>query len=123
MRTSIRIALDLVLVVVFAIIGRASHGEALTLGGVLLTGWPFFVGCLLGSVLAGVLLRLPWLYEGLLVWLTTVVLGMFLRGITGGGMAAGFLIVATLVLAFLLIGWRMLAALARRRAATARENT
>lgn len=123
MRTSIRVALDLVLVVVFAIIGRASHGEALTLGGVLVTGWPFFVGCLLGSVLAGVLLRLPWLYEGLLVWLTTVVLGMFLRGITGGGMAAGFLIVATLVLAFLLIGWRMLAALARRRAAPARENT
>ena len=117
MRTSIRIALDLVLVVVFAIIGRASHGEALTLGGVLVTGWPFLVGCLLGSVIAGVLLRLPWLYEGLLVWLTTVVLGMFLRGITGGGMAAGFLIVATLVLAVLLIGWRMLAALARRRAA------
>jgi hypothetical protein len=115
MRTSIKVALDLVLVVVFSIIGRASHGEALTLSGVLVTGWPFLVGCLLGSVIAGVLLRLPWLYEGLLVWLTTVVLGLFLRGITGGGMAAGFLIVATLVLAFLLIGWRMLAALARRR--------
>jgi hypothetical protein len=122
MRTSIRVALDLVLVVVFAVIGRASHGEALTLSGVLVTGWPFLVGCLLGSVSAGVLLRLPWLYEGLLVWLTTVVLGMFLRGITGGGMAAGFLIVATLVLAVLLIGWRMLAALARRRAAPALDN-
>jgi hypothetical protein len=116
MRTSIRIALDLVLVVVFAIIGRASHGEALTLGGILVTGWPFLVGCLVGSLIAGVLLRLPWLYEGLLVWLTTVVLGMFLRAITGGGMALGFLIVATVVLAVLLIGWRMLAALARRRA-------
>jgi len=115
MRTSIRIALDLVLVVVFAIIGRASHGEALTLGGILVTGWPFLVGCLVGSLIAG-MLRLPWLHEGLLVWLTTVVLGMLLRAITGGGMALGFLIVATVVLAVLLIGWRMLAALARRRA-------
>ena len=116
MQTSIRIALDLVLVVVFAIIGRASHGEALTLGGILVTGWPFLVGCLVGSLIAGVLLRLPWLHEGLLVWLTTVVLGMLLRAITGGGMALGFLIVATVVLAFLLIGWRVLAALVRRRA-------
>jgi Protein of unknown function (DUF3054) len=98
MRTSIRIALDLVLVLVFAIIGRASHGEALTPGGILLTGWPFLVGCLLASVLACVVLRLSWLREGLLVW-----------AITGGSLAIGFLIVATIVLAVFLIGWRMVA--------------
>lgn len=109
MRTPIRIALDLVLVVVFAIIGRASHGEALTPGGILLTGWPFLVGCLLGSVLACVVLRLSWLREGLLVWAITVVVGMLLRGITGGSLAIGFLIVATIVLAVFLIGWRMVA--------------
>jgi len=109
MRTSIRIALDLVLVVVFAIIGRASHGEALTLGGILVTGWPFLVGCLLGSVLACVVLRLSWLREGLLAWAITVVVGMLLRGITGGSLAIGFLIVATIVLAVFLIGWRMVA--------------
>jgi Protein of unknown function (DUF3054) len=109
MRTPIRIALDLVLVVVFVIIGRASHGEALTPGGILLTGWPFLVGCLLGSVLACVVLRLSWLREGLLVWAITVVVGMLLRGITGGSLAIGFLIVATIVLAVFLIGWRMVA--------------
>jgi Protein of unknown function (DUF3054) len=109
MRTPIRIALDLVLVVVFAIIGRVSHGEALTPGGILLTGWPFLVGCLLGSVLACVVLRLSWLREGLLVWAITVVVGMLLRGITGGSLAIGFLIVATIVLAVFLIGWRMVA--------------
>lgn len=109
MRTSIRIALDLVLVLVFAIIGRASHGEALTPGGILLTGWPFLVGCLLASVLACVVLRLSWLREGLLVWAITVVVGMLLRGITGGSLAIGFLIVATIVLAVFLIGWRMVA--------------
>jgi len=122
MRTPARIAIDLVLVVVFAVVGRASHGEALSIDGLLVTGWPFLLECLVGSLIAGVLLRLPWLYEGLLVWLTTVVLGMFLRAITGGGMALGFLIVATVVLALLLIGWRMLAALARRRAAPTPET-
>ena len=109
MRTPARIAIDLVLVVVFAVVGRASHGEALSLDGLLVTGWPFLLGCLIGSVLASVVLRLSWLREGLLVWAITVVLGMLLRGITGGGMAIGFLIVATIVLAVFLIGWRIVA--------------
>ena len=109
MRTPARIAIDLVLVIVFAVIGRASHGEALSLGGVLVTGWPFLLGCLIGSMLACLVLRLSWLREGLLVWAVTVVLGMLLRGISGGGMAIGFLIVATVVLAAFLVGWRMVA--------------
>ncbi len=109
MRTPARIAIDLVLVIVFAVIGRASHGEALSLGGVLVTGWPFLLGCLIGSMLACLVLRLSWLREGLLVWAITVVLGMLLRGISGGGMAIGFLIVATVVLAAFLVGWRMVA--------------
>jgi hypothetical protein len=109
MRTPARIAIDLVLVLVFAVVGRASHGEALTPGGVLLTGWPFLVGCLIGSVLASLVLTLSWFREGVLVWAITVVVGMLLRGITGGGLAVGFLIVATIVLAVFLVGWRMVA--------------
>ena len=109
MRTPARIAIDLVLVVVFAVIGRASHGEALSLSGVLVTAWPFLLGCLIGSVLGSLVLRLGWLREGLLVWAITVVVGMLLRGIAGGGMAIGFLIVATGVLALFLVGWRMVA--------------
>ena len=109
MRTPGRIALDVVLVLVFAVVGRASHGEDLSALGVVQTGWPFVVGCLLGSVLACLVLRLGWLREGLLVWAITVVVGMLLRGITGGGLAVGFLIVATIVLAVFLVGWRMVA--------------
>jgi hypothetical protein len=67
------------------------------------------VGCLIGTVLASLVLTLSWLREGLLVWSVTVVVGMLLRGIAGGGLAIGFLIVATLVLAVFLIGWRMIA--------------
>jgi hypothetical protein len=109
MRTPARIAIDLVLVVVFAVVGRSSHGEVLSAGGILTTGWPFLVACLIGSVLASVVLTLAWLREGLLVWAITVVVGMLLRGITGGGLAIGFLIVATIVLAVFIIGWRMIA--------------
>ncbi len=43
MRPWMKTGLDLVLVLVFAIIGRASHGEALTPVGILVTGWPFLV--------------------------------------------------------------------------------
>jgi hypothetical protein len=109
MRTPGRIALDVALVLVFAVVGRASHGEDLSALGVVATGWPFVVGCLMGSVLGCLVLRLGWLREGLLVWAITVVVGMLLRGITGGGLAVGFLIVATIVLAVFLVGWRMVA--------------
>ena len=74
-----------------------------------MTGWPFLVGCLIGSVLASLVLTLSWFREGVLVWAITVVVGMLLRGITGGGLAVGFLIVATIVLAVFLVGWRMVA--------------
>ncbi len=119
MRPPLRIALDLVLVVVFSVIGRASHGEVLSPAGILLTAWPFLVGGLIGSVLACMVLRLSWFREGVLVWFLTVVLGMLLRGLAGGGLAIGFLIVATVVLAVFLIGWRWVwSRLARRSSPT-----
>ena len=107
--------LDLVLVLVFAVIGRASHGEALTPGGILVTAWPFLLAGAVGSVLACLVLRLGWLKEGALVWLTTAVVGLLLRGVTGGGMAVAFIIVATTVLGVLLVGWRAVDFLVRGR--------
>lgn len=114
MRTWMKTGLDLVLVVVFAIIGRASHGEALTPLGILTTAWPFLVAGAAGSVLACLVLRLGWLKEGAMVWATTAIVGLLLRGISGGGMAVAFMIVATTTLAVLLIGWRLVAFLVRR---------
>ncbi len=107
--------LDLVLVLVFAVIGRASHGETLTPLGILTTGWPFLVGGAVGSALACLVLRLGWLKEGALVWLTTAVVGLLLRAITGGGMAPAFVIVATTTLGILLVGWRFIASRVQRR--------
>ena len=115
MRTWTKTCLDLALILVFSVIGRASHSESLTPLGILTTGWPFLVGGVIGSVVACRFLRVGWLKEGALVWLTTAVVGLLLRGVTGGGMAVAFIIVATTVLGVLLVGWRAVDFLVRRR--------
>lgn len=109
---------DAVLVLVFAMIGRASHGESAA--GFLLTAWPFIVALLVGHVVAALLParpRRPWsLAWGAVVWLVTVVGGLLLR-IAGGDTAQiAFIIVTTLVLGVFLVGWRAVAALLRKRA-------
>lgn len=110
---------DAVLVLVFAVIGRASHGESP--GGFLITAWPFIVALLLGHVVAAVLParpRRPWsLGWGAVVWLVTVVGGLLLRVAAGDTAQIAFIIVTTLVLGVFLVGWRAAAAFLRRRAA------
>lgn len=109
-RPSTGLLLDLVLVVVFAALGRASHAEAQPVIGALLTAWPFLVGTLVGW---GVVHRLSraWPLDvgrGVTVWITTLVVGMVLRRLTGAGTAWPFVLVATATLAVLLLGWRAL---------------
>lgn len=114
---------DAVLVLVFAVIGRASHGE--DPGGFLLTAWPFIVALLLGHVVAALLParpRRPWsLAWGAVVWLVTVVGGLLLRVVAGDTAQIAFIIVTTLVLGVFLVGWRAVAALLRRRAGRASD--
>lgn len=116
--------LDAVFVLVFAVIGRASHQE--DPGGFLLTAWPFIVALLAGHLAAALLPqrpRRPWsLAWGAVVWVVTVVVGLLLRVASGDTAQVPFIIVATLVLAALLLGWRAVAALLRRRAGGARSN-
>lgn len=65
---------DAVLVLVFAVIGRASHDE--NPAGFLLTAWPFLVALVVGHLLAAGLARRPrrpWsLSWGAIVWIVTV---------------------------------------------------
>ncbi|MFB4349137.1 DUF3054 domain-containing protein [Microbacterium sp. CR_7] len=109
--------LDAVFVLVFAVIGRASHQE--DAAGFLVTAWPFLVALLLGHLVAALLPgrpRRPWsLAWGAVVWVVTVVGGMLLRVVSGDTAQVAFIIVATLVLGVLLVGWRAVAALLRRR--------
>jgi peptidoglycan/LPS O-acetylase OafA/YrhL len=100
------IAVDVICILVFAIVGRSSHQETTDLLGVAHTAWPFLVGCLLGTLI-GRTWRHPYLLRsGVAVWLGTVIGGMTLRWLTGGGVQLSFVLVASCVLAVFLIGWR-----------------
>ncbi|MFJ4253413.1 DUF3054 domain-containing protein [Microbacterium sp. NPDC090003] len=118
------VIVDAVLVLIFAVIGRASHDESPA--GFLLTAWPFLVALIVGHVLAALLPgrpRRPWsVLWGVVVWVVTVAGGMLLRVATGDTAQFAFIIVATLTLGVLLVGWRAVTALLRRgrasRAAT-----
>ena len=108
--------LDAVLVLIFAVIGRASHGEDPI--GFLITAWPFLVALVAGHLLAMLVParpRRPWsLGWGVVAWIVTVAGGMLLRIATGDTAQAPFIIVATVVLGGFLLGWRLIALLVRR---------
>ncbi len=109
--------LDLGLVVVFAALGRGSHAEGIDPAGVLGTAWPFLVGTTVGWAGAWWLRKTPPVnaQDGVLVWLSTVAVGMALRALTGAGTAWSFTAVAMLVTAVLLLGWRFVADLVEAR--------
>ncbi|GAA1837448.1 DUF3054 domain-containing protein [Agromyces salentinus] len=126
-RVAIAAVVDAVLVVGFALTGRSSHAEALDPAGLWGTAWPFLVGAAIGW-LAIRAWRAPFAVwpTGVIVWASSVVLGMLLRALTGQGTALAFIVVATLTLGLLLVGWRAIAQLVlrarRRRAASASSS-
>ena len=107
---------DLLCVIVFCTIGRRSHAEGITVAGVAETAWPFLTGTAVGWLTTRAWRNPTTLAPtGLVVWLSTVVIGMLLRRATSQGTAISFVVVASLVTAILLLGWRAAAtALARR---------
>jgi Protein of unknown function (DUF3054) len=108
--------LDIVLVVVFCAIGRRSHDEANAIAGLAGTAWPFLGGLAIGWLIATRFRSAPLsVYPfGVTVWLATVIGGMLLRVIGGQGTAFSFIVVATIVLAVFLLGWRAIAVLVLR---------
>ncbi|GAA1936603.1 DUF3054 domain-containing protein [Nocardioides hwasunensis] len=98
------LVVDLVLVGVFAVIGRLSHYGTLTAGGWWTTAWPFLVGTLLAWAVLTATRRPPAaVTSGVLVWLGALAGGMVLRHLSGQGTATAFVVVATLVLGALLV--------------------
>lgn len=109
---------DLVLVIVFCVLGRLSHDEGIftDLPGLFGTIWPFVAALTVAHLVllvsrAG---RSERMLPGVVIWVITVVLGLLLRALAGQGTALPFVIVATLTLALFLIGWRAVLALVRR---------
>ncbi len=120
MPAGVAFVVDVAFVLVFAAVGRASHdrgslplaGEGNAVLGVLATAWPFLVGLAVGWTLVRSLSH-QWALDvgpAISVVVGTVVVGMLLRALSGQGTAPSFVLVATLVLAFLLLGWRAVAA-------------
>ncbi|HYQ37161.1 MAG TPA: DUF3054 domain-containing protein [Mycobacterium sp.] len=107
---------DIICVLVFCAVGRRSHDEGLSVTGVATTAWPFLTGTVVGW-LASRGWRQPTAVvpTGVSVWLGTVVVGMVLRKASSAGVAASFVVVAASVTALLLLGWRTVVGLARRR--------
>lgn len=108
-RAGLAVGLDLVMIVVFAVVGRSTHEKGLDVGGVLLTLGPFLVGLVVGWALV-VRLGRTWpvaVGHGITVWAATLVLGMLLRAVSGQGTALSFVVVATLFLGVTLVGWRV----------------
>lgn len=104
---------DVVLVIVFAATGRASHAENV-LAGLWQTAWPFLAALAFGWA-ATLAWRAPLapLRTGLGVWAVTVAGGMLLRWASGQGVQLAFVVVAASVLLVMLVGWRGIAALVR----------
>ena len=114
---------DIVLVLAFSAFGRRSHDEGLDLTGVLTTAWPFLAGLALGWIVNDALYKnksqpLSVVPGGIVIFLCTMVGGMLLRVLSDQGTALSFILVADIVLAVFLLGWRAIYAAVVQRSAT-----
>jgi Protein of unknown function (DUF3054) len=116
-RTAIRAAvLDVAAVLVFVVIGRASHNHGESVPGVASTAWPFLAGLGAGWLVARAWRRpMALVPAGIAAWLGTVAVGMVLRVVAGQGTAVSFIIVALCFLGLFLLGWRLLARIFSRQ--------
>ena len=105
------LAVDVLSVVLFVIIGRRSHHEdGSVVVGALRVAAPFLIGLAVGW-LAARAWRAPMAAfpTGVIVWLSTLVIGMLLRHFAwSDGTALPFVIVASCFTGLFLLGWRML---------------
>ncbi|MGH3636046.1 MAG: DUF3054 domain-containing protein [Mycobacterium sp.] len=111
------LGVDVGCVLVFCAVGRRSHNEGLDGVGVAVTAWPFLTGAILGWLVSRGWRRPTAVAPtGVLVWVCTVVGGMWLRKMTSAGVTVSFVVVASSVTAVLLLGWRVaLLSMMRRR--------
>lgn len=111
-------AADLAAIALFALLARLAHG-GLSLSAWAQTVWPWLIGAGIGWVLLLSIARPArssrWREAGI-IWGATIVGGMAVWAVVNGSLPHwSFLLVAALMSALLLGGWRALAGLAARR--------
>ncbi|QFG25071.1 DUF3054 domain-containing protein [Actinomadura sp. WMMB 499] len=110
---------DAACLVAFVVIGRAEHDGSGGLSGFAATFWPFLAGGAAGWLIGRVWRRPEAVVPaGVVVWVSTVAVGMLLRAVSGQGTAAAFVIVSLIFLGVTMLGWRGIAMLRGRKAAT-----
>jgi hypothetical protein len=110
------VALDLVIVLVFVAIGRTAHAHGLTIAGLASTAWPFLAALAIGWLTLAVGRHDgTTISSGVVVWSSTVALGMVFRVVAGQGIAVAFVFVALGFLGLTMLGWRAVVPCLRRR--------
>jgi hypothetical protein len=102
---------DLLLILIFAAIGRDAHARGDIISGAFATAWPFLTGAAAAWLLARAW-RAPlaaW-PSGVGIWIGAVTVGMLLRAATGQTVVLPFVLVALITLGVFLLGYRLLAA-------------
>jgi hypothetical protein len=112
-RAGLAIALDLIVLIGFAAIGRRSHGEGGALAETLAVAWPFVVAWLSVAGASRALVQIAPV-PAAISWLAAWPLALILRALSGRGDAPSFAVVALVVPIVGLTGWRMAARLALR---------
>ncbi|MBV7296060.1 DUF3054 domain-containing protein [Corynebacterium sp. TAE3-ERU12] len=117
----VTMAVDVVMVLVFAILARLAHqsaDEPFTVANVLDTWWPFVLGAIAGGAVmmasARPLIRVA--PGGVIVWICTVASGLGIWALRHGSVPHwSFIIVATVMSGLLLLGWRAIAIALNKR--------
>lgn len=112
-RALVAVALDLLVLVGFAAIGRRSHGEGVALTGTLAVAWPFVVAWLSVAGASRALVHVA-AVPAAISWLAAWPLALILRALSGRGDGPSFALVALVVPLAALTGWRVAARLALR---------
>jgi Protein of unknown function (DUF3054) len=109
------VLLDCCCVLLFVIVGRASHAKGESLAGVASTAWPFLAGLACGWLGTRAWRRpIELVPAGVGAWLGTVAVGMLLRVVSGQGTALAFIGVALAFLGLFMLGWRLFTVVRRR---------
>jgi hypothetical protein len=100
------------LILIFAAIGRDAHARGDIISGAFATAWPFLAGAAIAWVITRAW-RAPlsaW-PSGVGIWIGAVAVGMVLRAATGQTVVLAFVLVALVTLGVFLLGYRLIAAL------------
>lgn len=104
-------ALDIVMVALFAVIGRQSHAIGLSIGAVFQTMWPFTLGLTVAWLVFRVWRKPLSPLSGVFIAFTALVFGQVIRILSRTGtFSVPFIMVSAIALLLLLVGWRLIGA-------------